>query len=154
MALGSQCDTSSRRVFGRDTDMASRRTRGRRTLAAGIAAVAATGLVAASAATLGGITTQDLGADSTAVASCDNNGVSVDYTPAYSASIPNYALGDVTVSGIAAGCVGETLKVTLSTTANASLQQQSIAVTGASETLTFSNVDAEAVTGVAVVISG
>ncbi len=135
--------------------MASRRTRGRRTLAAGIAAVAATGLVAASAATLGGVATQKLGADSTVVASCDSNGVSVSYAPEYSDSIPNYALGGVTVSGIASGCAGETMKVTLSTAGNASLQQQTVPVTSAgSETLTFSNVDAEAVTGVAIVISG
>jgi hypothetical protein len=121
------------------------------------------GLVFAMAASLGGITSDELGADDSAVASCDTNGVTTSYDVAYSSTgTAGYKVGDVTVGSIAAACDGATMKVVLTGSGNSSLGEQTatvdvdVATSDLSDTLNFSgsSVLAESVTGVHVVIDG
>jgi hypothetical protein len=123
-------------------------------------AVAASGLVlfgavAASAASLGGLTSTNLGANDTVVASCDTDGVTINYTNSYDATSGKYKVASVTIGGIAATCEDQTLAVTLKGSSGTSLGAVSTTVVGTSETLSVSGtVAAESVIGAAVVISG
>ncbi len=133
--------------------MGIRSIRRRRALAAGLGGVAAMGLVGASAATLGGLTAGDLGADFSVVASCDSDGISANWDPSYDSSFPDYAIGDVDLSGVDASCAGQNLKVELTGAADAGLGEEVTTVSGTSQTVTFSTaVDASLVTGIAVTI--
>jgi len=117
--------------------------------------IAAFGLAAASAASLGGLTTSSLGADNDVVTSCETDGVTIDYgTPAYDATSGLYKVSTVTVGGIDAGCSGKTVAVTLSDAANASLGSGSTAIAGTTATITLSApTNAKLVVGAAAVIS-
>ena len=106
--------------------------------AAGIATSTA---VFAMAATLGGITSTGLGADTTVVASCDTDGVSVAYTTTWDAPNAIYEVTTVTVSGLNAACDGKAISVSLTNAAG------DVSVTG-TETLDLSN---SATSGCAVV---
>jgi hypothetical protein len=118
------------------------------------------GAVFASAASLGGINTGNLGADDQAITSCDTNGVATTYTTAYNTTgSAGYKVGNLTVSGISDACDGQSIAVTLVGTANASLQE----VTGTVPTAAGANTHvlnfagttlAESVLGVHVVING
>jgi hypothetical protein len=120
-------------------------------LAAGLATFS---VIGAFAATLGGVASDDLGADTSVVAACDTDGVGVDYTVTYDTTDDRYEVASVDVTGIDAACAGQTISVTLADT-NANLAEHSQAVAGTSETLTFATApDAEAVTNVAIVITG
>jgi hypothetical protein len=111
------------------------------------------------AASLGGLTSNKLGADDAVVAACDTDGVTTSYTNAYSASgTAGYKVGNVVVGGIADTCDGDALSVSLTGSGGTSLGEQSMTVptgVGTSATVSFSgaNVLAESVTGVHVVIS-
>jgi hypothetical protein len=119
-------------------------------IAAGVSAFAA---VTASASSLGGINTEQLGTSADVVASCDTDGVTVEYTTAFSNGA--YRVTAVDLSDIDEACEGQNLTVTLFDGPNASLAEKSGAVGGATQTLTLGTpVDAEDVNGVAVVISG
>ena len=91
-------------------------------------AVAVFGTAFAMAASLGGITSDNLGADSAAVATCDSNGVSTAYTTAYDATDGRYEVTAVTVSGIDNACDGKSIAVTLTTSAGASVGSGSATV--------------------------
>ena len=116
-------------------------------------------MVIGMAASLGGLTSNKLGADDAVVAACDTDGVTTSYTNAYSASgTAGYKVGNVVVGGIADACDGDTLAVNLTGSGGTSLGEQSLTVptgAGTSATVSFSgsNVLAESVTGVHVVIS-
>jgi len=132
-----------------------KRIRRRKALALVVgAAVACT--VAASAASLGGVSSDTIGTDAVTVASCDTDGVSVAYTTAYDATVGRYQSTAVTVSSIDAACNGNAISVTLSDAANASLDTATGTVAGTSQVLTLTGigVDASLVEGVAVLISG
>jgi hypothetical protein len=127
--------------------------RPRRAIAAIAAGVLAAG-IAASAATLGGIVDSDLGADTTVIASCDTDGVTLNYTTAYDATDARYEVTAANVGDIATpSCDGQTLSVTLSDTTGAELGSGSVTVSGATATVTMPGVDAEAVTGAAILIA-
>lgn len=128
--------------------------RPRRRLLAVAAGLATFSVFGAFAATLGGITSDDLGADATVVASCDTDGVTVAYNVSYDTTDDRYEVDSVDVTGIAAGCIGQTISVTLAnTTTNLTSHAQSVA--GASENLAFATTpDAESVTNTAIVITG
>jgi hypothetical protein len=65
------------------------------------------------AATLG-VTSDTVSAGNVLVASCDTDGVQVDYTVAWDTTINAYEIDDVTVSGInAAACDTDAIAVTL-----------------------------------------
>ncbi len=126
-----------------------------KTTAAVLGALAAAGLVVASAATLGGINSGDLGADYSAVASCDSDGIVVNWDPSYDASFPNYAIGDVDISDIDPACAGQNVKVELTGAGGVALGEEIdlLAVTSPTYSVTFSTpVDAALVEGIAVTI--
>ena len=126
----------------------------RRRILAVSAGLATFSVVGAFAATLGGINSDQLGADASVVTSCDSDGVGVDYTVTYDTTDDRYEVASVDVTGIDAACAGQTISVTLAN-ATTNLAAQSQTVTGTTETLTFSTTpDAEDVTNTAVVITG
>ena len=133
--------------------------RSRRTVLALLGGILAFALIAGAAASLGGITSGDLGADDALVASCDTDGVTTSYTSAYSATgTAGYKVDDVTVGGISDTCDGQTMTVTLTGAADAELGTitQPVPVDAAfTNVLDFSSeaVLGEDVTGVHVVIS-
>ena len=85
----------------------------RRTIAGVVAGVTVFGAVFASAASLGGITSGQVGADDAAVTSCDTDGVTTSYATSWDAGDDRYEVTSVTVSGIANACDGRTLSVSL-----------------------------------------
>ena len=90
----------------------------RKKLTATVIAVFVFSLIAASAASLGGITAPtELGADEAVVAACTSGGVTVDFAATYQNG--EYQVDDVTVSIDAAdgSCNGETVRVVVSSTA-------------------------------------
>jgi hypothetical protein len=84
----------------------------RRRLIALTIAVLAFALIAASAASLGGINSTDLGADTTVVTSCDTDGVDVQYRWRWHHE--RYELRRVIVTGIADACLGQQISMTIS----------------------------------------
>ena len=120
-------------------------------LAAGLATFS---VIGAFAATLGGVTSDELGADASVVASCDSDGVGVDYTTVYDTDDDRYEVESVDITGIDADCATQTISVTLADSTT-NLTEHSQTVVGTTETLTFATApDAEAVTNVAIVITG
>jgi len=128
----------------------------RRVALAGVAGITvAGGVVVASATTIGGVGSAGLAAGNTVVAACDSDGVTIAYTNAYDATSQSYRTTAATVSGIAPACVGQTLGITLSGAAGASLASASGTVAGTSLALLLpTSAAADAVQGAAVVISG
>jgi hypothetical protein len=127
----------------------------RRKLTAVVLAVLVFSLIAASAASLGGINSADLGADATVVAACDTNGVDVSYNTNYVPGTPgNYEVTSVDVTNIASpACDGYDISVTLGSGSSA-LGSGSATVGAGSATVTISgNVDAEDVAEIGIVIS-
>ena len=118
------------------------------------------GAVTGSAASLGGITSNGLGADDTIVAACDTDGVSTSYATAYNTTgSAGYKVTTVTVSGLNNACDGDAIEVRLTGAGNASLESatKTVETDGAatSTTLTFNGTTlAESVTGVHIVVSG
>ena len=103
------------------------------------------------------LTTESLGAADTTVAACQAGQLTATYSTSYSASVPGYAVGTVTVTGLAATCYSKAFRITLSGSGNASLGEATgtTPATGSSFAATFSPaIDAAAVTGLGVVISG
>ena len=138
------------------TDNTDRKRR-RRIAAAIIAGAATLGVVGASAASLGGITSNSLGADTAVVGSCDTDGVTLAYTNSYDATLGRYQTTSVNVTGINAACAGKTLSLTLKDAVGASLGGGTVAAivgTTAAVPLTAPGANANAVVGAAVVISG
>lgn len=89
-----------------------------------VASVIVFSLVYAAAASLG-LTVETLSADQEAIASCDTDGVTSDYTTVYSATANGgaggYVVDVVTLSGIAGACNGFDFKVTLANSGGTSL---------------------------------
>ena len=100
----------------------------RRSLYGLLAALLVSVTVFAMAASLGGITSDSLGADSAAVATCDSDGVATSYTTAYDAGDGRYEVTAVVVTGIDNACDGKSIAVTLTTTAGASVGSGSTTV--------------------------
>lgn len=126
----------------------------RRKLTASVLAVLVFSVMAASAASLGGINTADLGADATVVASCDTDGVDLDYTLSYVPGAPgNFEVATVVVTNINVACNTYAIDVSLGDGAT-ELGSGSDTVAAGGATVTISaGVDAELVTEVGVVIS-
>jgi len=122
---------------------------------AGLAGIAFFGSVVASAASLGGLTSTDLGASDSVVASCDTDGIAVAYTTAYDATDARYEVTNVNLSGVAAACAGQDIKVTLADSTDASIGTANALSSGATQSLTVAAAPgAEAVANISVVISG
>jgi len=130
-------------------------SKSKRVLIAGIAGTAVFGAVVASAATLGTITTQSLGAANSVVASCDTDGVNLNFTnSAYTSPGPNYGTTSITVTGINVACNTKPIKVTLKNAANGSLAEFTGTVAAGAFTPAAALVDDELVVGSAIVIYG
>ena len=80
------------------------------------------------AASLGGITSDKVGADSTVVASCDTDGVTTAYTTAWDTTNKRYSITSVTVGGVSDTCDGETLSVSLTDSSGAQIGSGSVAI--------------------------
>ena len=129
-----------------------------RIVLAGAAGIVAVGAVSASAASLGGITSAEVGVDNAVVASCDSNGIVVDYTVDYVPATTTYNIDTVDLSGVATACDTLEYSLTLSGAAGASLGDDTgtVDLTGDAMSIDVSalNVDGEAVTGIALAIVG
>ncbi len=86
------------------------------------------GAVFASAATLGGLTPDNLGAHDGSVAACDTTGVTTSYTSAWDATDQRYEVATVTVKGVADACDGQSLKVTVPGSDGASIADGTLTI--------------------------
>ena len=116
---------------------------------------AATAAVVASAASLGTVDSTDLGAGTSVVSSCDDDGIDVSYTTAFSGGA--YKVATVRLDGVDDACAGQGVKVTLYDDSGDSVGSGALtssAFAGNTADVTISGTaSAEAVEGVAVVIS-
>jgi hypothetical protein len=78
-----------------------------------IGALIAAGLVSASAASLGGLTSETLGAESEVVAGCDPDGIDIAYVTDYDEVSQDYEVVGVRLLGVADTCVGQLASVAL-----------------------------------------
>lgn len=126
----------------------------RKRLTAVVLAVLVFSLIAASAASLGGINQADLGADATLVASCDTDGVVVDYQLSFDFGTGQFDITDVDVSDIDANCNGDDIYVEIGAS-GASIDSGSgtVAAGAATVTMTAGTGDAEALDQIAIYIS-
>jgi hypothetical protein len=125
----------------------------KRTLIALTAGLAVTGGVFASAASLGGVDSTNLGSSATVVASCDTDGVKLDYTTAYDVSTGTYLVSSVTVDGIADSCAGQPIEVSLKDAdGKATATTRREAVKGTSQTIAVDGFAGESVDHAAVLI--
>lgn len=127
----------------------------KRYLIAAVAAFLAFGGFMAMAASLGGVTADNLGADTSVIASCDTDGVTTSFTVAYDATDARSEVTAVVVAGVNAACAGQTMTVTLTNAADASLDSATaVAVAGSNTVTATTPADAAAVANVHVVIAG
>jgi hypothetical protein len=132
----------------------------RKTLAI-VSAVAAFAAVSASAAGLGGLTGTSLGADTTIVASCDTDGIGVNYTTTYNVAAKEYVVSAVNLTGVNAACNAKVANLTLTdtTVGAAVISTTAVASLTVSGTFTASipvspTVSAKNIGGLSLVISG
>ena len=90
--------------------------------------------VFAIAASLGGVTSTKVGADNTAVASCDTDGVSSGYATAWDATDKRYEITSVTVSNVNDACDGQTLDVSLTDSTGAQIGTGTLAIPASAAT--------------------
>jgi hypothetical protein len=124
----------------------------KRSLVAGVAGLAIAGGVFASAASLGGVSSTNLGSSATVVSSCDTDGVELDYTTSYDADAGIYRVREVKLAGIDASCAGEAVEVSLKKADGTSTTTTRTPVTGTSQTIAVADFPGEAVDSAAVLI--
>jgi hypothetical protein len=115
------------------------------------------GVIVASAASLGGVTSEQFGADVGVVAACDSDGVDVEYTNTYDADAQEYIVEAVLVKDVALGCTNLELKLTLIDAADVSLWIGTATVLGGTVTLdvpTASAIGSADIHKVAILIAG
>lgn len=123
-------------------------------LGAGASAFAA---VTASAATLGTITSDQLGANTAVVAPCDTDGLTVSYTTAYDAALNGgvYEVVTAVIGGLDNACNGQSIKIALTNAGGTSQGTGSGTVASNAATLTLTgDTQVTAVTRAVIVISG
>ncbi len=128
----------------------------KRAFIAGVLGLLTFGSVYGLAASLN-LTSDSLGAAQTTVAACQAGAVNATYTSSYSATVPGYTVGTVTVTGLTSSCYSKAYKITLGGTAGASLGEATgtTPASGTSFAATFSPaVNAGQVLSISVVISG
>jgi len=132
--------------------------RSRRTLLTVLGGVVAFALVVGAAASLGGITSTNLGANTSIVAACDTaGGITSAYTTEYVATgTSGFKVEDVTIGGVDAACNGDAMTVTLTGASGVELGEVDASATTGSNVLSFLSDDvlAESVTGIHVTITG
>ena len=100
----------------------------KRTILALLVSLVVFGSLYAMAASLGGITSDSVGADSTVVASCDTDGVTAAYVTAWDATDKRYEITTTTVGGVADTCDGRTMSVSLTDTSGAQIGSGSLVI--------------------------
>lgn len=129
-----------------------------RAIAAGTFAVAVgAGIIAASAATLGGLSSTNLGADNVVVAACDTDGINISYSTSYNAATQKFLVPGATVSNVATACAGQVMKVELTGAAGVALSPATEVTLGSatSQNVVFASpTKADLVLGSSIVISG
>ncbi|MFZ9628208.1 MAG: hypothetical protein ACO3C1_02535 [Ilumatobacteraceae bacterium] len=126
-------------------------------LAGGVALSVGGGIIAASAATLGGLNSNSLGADNTSLSSCDTDGVSIAYTNTYDASGQRFQVAHAVISGINSACADKVISVELTGASGTALALSTpVTLTSSgSQTVEFSvPAVSEDITGAAVVVTG
>lgn len=119
-----------------------------------LAGVGVAGLVGAAAASLD-LTSSSLGADASVVASCDTDGIAVNWGTGFNTLEQRFDLQSVELTGVAAACDGLDLEIVITDAADATIATFSGSATSTTTTASLAvAVDAEAVEGIAVVISG
>ena len=78
-----------------------------------LAGLAIAGAVGASAASLGGLNSDNLGADTGEVASCDTDGIDVGYTTEYNATAAEYIVTSIDLTDINALCESQDFDLTV-----------------------------------------
>ena len=142
--------------------MKNTRNNKRKMAVAVLAGLALTGIIGASAASLGGIDGQSLGADAADVVSCDTNGVNVSYDTNFVPGSPNglFDVDSVTVYDVAFDCDGLDFELVLLNDMNTPIGQADgqVALDDATDddfdVALTGTIDAELVTGIALTISG
>ena len=89
-----------------------KRTNIKRKLAAVAAGLAIAGAVGASATSLGGVDSNELGADTTDVSACDSDGIDVDWEPVFNPGLGEY-VAYFTLSDIDTDCLATPYKITI-----------------------------------------
>jgi len=102
--------------------------RKRTILLALLASLVVFGALYGMAASLGGITSDSVGADSTVVASCDTDGVTAAYVTAWDATDKRYEITSTTVGGVADTCDGRTMSVSLTDSTGAQIGTGSLVI--------------------------
>lgn len=126
-------------------------------LIAALIGLSVAGIVGASAATLGTLTSTGLGSANSVVAACDGNGIAIAYTTGYNATAQEYQVSAVNFTGVDASCTLKAASVSLrnGTTNLGTTNVASITVTGFAFSITLASpVAAASVDGVSLVISG
>ena len=100
----------------------------KRTILALLVSLVVFGSLYAMAASLGGITSDSVGADSAVVASCDSDGVTAAYVTAWDATDKRYEITSVTVGGVADTCDGRNLSVTLTDSSGAQIGSGTLSI--------------------------
>ncbi|MCU1361301.1 MAG: hypothetical protein JWN99_2590 [Ilumatobacteraceae bacterium] len=123
-----------------------------------LGALIAAALVSASAATLGGLTSDSLGANDSVVAACDSDGIDIAYTYAYNATSQWYDVTDVNFSGVDPNCDGLDASISLAdgtTLLNTTVSTGITVPVGGTFSITLGTaVQAELVDHAALVITG
>lgn len=120
-----------------------------------LAGLAFAGLIGASAASLGDINSDNLGADAAGVASCDLDGVTVAYNTSVVAGVP--VVDSVRMSDVDAACGGQRIEIILTDDSDTQLGvgSRNVPAGGGSFNVTLdAPADAETTTGIAIVIAG
>jgi hypothetical protein len=126
----------------------------KRTTIAIVAGLAVFAAVSASAATLGGLTTSDLGANSNSVASTVANGVTVAFTTAYDATLGGYKITGESLSVTSPDTIPATAAVSLTLKDSTGAVLTTITGTGATLGAPGTTIAAHDVYGVSLVING
>jgi hypothetical protein len=123
-----------------------------------LAGVSVAGMAGASAASLGGLTAGQIGSEDAAIGTCDSTGITSTYSSGYSITAQRYQVSAVNFTNVDPLCNTKAASVTLRNGAGAVLATQnvaSIAVTaGAFSMPLTAAVDASAVAGISIIISG
>lgn len=123
-----------------------------------LAGVSVAGMAGASAASLGGLAAGQIGSEDAAVGTCDTTGISSAFTTSYVAASQKYQVSAVNFTNVDTNCNGKAASVSLRNAAGGLLTTQNaaaITVTGGAFSIPLATaVDASAVAGISVVISG
>ena len=129
----------------------------KRTLIAVTAGLVVFASVFAMAASLGGITGSTVGADNTAVGSCDTDGVTTSYATSWDATDKRYEVTTVTVAAVNDACDGKSMSVSLTDTTGAQIGTGTLAIPSSvatSHAVTMTTASSAALTlGIHVVIA-